>query len=62
MRFDFDFNRDLSVITAAFKNRRVCLETTDKYLSLSVILLFTLAVYTLDVRKRTQQSNIEYAK
>ena len=46
MRFDFDFNRHLSVIIAVFKNIKkfVCLEITDKYLRLSVILLFTFAV------------------
>ena len=46
--FDFDFNRLLSVIIATFKNSKIrflCLEITYKYLSLSVILLFTFAVF-----------------
>ena len=52
MRFDFYSNRDLSVIIVALKisqKRCLCLETTDKYLGLSVILLFKFVVCLAEV-------------
>ena len=48
MRFDIDFDKHLSVTIAALKNIQKWLylftDITDKYLSLSAILLFTFAV------------------
>ena len=57
MRFDFDLNRHLSVIIAAFKNRCLCLEINDKCLSLSVTLLFIFALHVFNQSKQKVGSN-----
>ena len=47
IRFDFESHKHFFVILVAFNMSeygRLCVEITDRYLSLSVILLFTYAV------------------